>query len=83
LLEQRMNGSRVGLVRQRSIIRSTTLASKLALFNAMELVSNQTIEGDVIARRSGGIVCSTHRSHVPNICTMTIEATAPFAKQVR
>ena len=54
-----------------------------ALFAAMELVSNQTIEGDVIARRAGGIVCSTHRSHVPNICTMTIEATAPFAKQVR
>ena len=55
----------------------------LALFTAMELVSNQTIEGDVIARRAGSIVCSSHRSHVPNICTMTIEATAPFAKQVR
>ena len=55
----------------------------LALFTAMELVSNQTIEGDVIARRAGSIVCSTHRSHVPNICTMTIEATAPFSKQVR
>ena len=55
----------------------------LALFTAMELVSNQTIEGDVIARRAGSIVCSSHRSHVPNICTMTIEATAPFAKQAR
>ena len=54
-----------------------------ALFTAMELVSNQTIEGDVITWRSGSIVCSTHRSHVPKICTMTIEATAPFAKQVR
>jgi hypothetical protein len=31
----------------------------LALLNAMELVSNQTIDGDVIARRSGGIVCGT------------------------
>ena len=55
----------------------------LALFTAMELVSNQTIEGDVIARRAGSIVCSSHRSHGLNICTMTIEATAPFAKQVR
>ena len=55
----------------------------LALFTAMELVSNQTIEGDVIARRAGSIVCSSHRSHVANICTLTIEATAPFAKQVR
>ena len=35
----------------------------LALFTAMELVSNQTIEGDVIARRAGSIVCSSHRSH--------------------
>ena len=55
----------------------------LALFTAMELVSNETIEGDVIARRAGSIVCSSHRSHVANICTMTIEATAPFAKQAR
>ena len=55
----------------------------LALFTAMELVSNQTIEGDVIARRAGSIVCSSHRSHGLNICTMTIEATAPFSKQVR
>ena len=55
----------------------------LALFTAMELVSNQSIEGDVIAQRAGSIVCSSHRSHGLNICTMTIEATAPFAKQVR
>ena len=55
----------------------------LALFTAMELVSNQSLEGDVIARRAGSIVCSSHRSHGLNICTMTIEATAPFAKQVR
>jgi hypothetical protein len=55
----------------------------LALFTAMELVSNQTIEGDVIARRAGSIVCSSHRSNGLNICTMTIEATAPFAKQAR
>jgi hypothetical protein len=57
--------------------------SALALFTAMELVSNQTIEGDVIARRAGSIVCSSHKSHGLNICTLTIEATAPFAKQVR
>jgi hypothetical protein len=55
----------------------------LALFTAMELVSNQSIEGDVIARRAGSIVCSSHRSHVLSICTLTIEATAPFAKQAR
>ena len=55
----------------------------LALFTAMEPVSNQSIEGDVIAQRAGSIVCSSHRSHGLNICTMTIEATAPFAKQVR
>jgi hypothetical protein len=55
----------------------------LALFTAMELVSNQTIEGDVIARRAGSIVCSSHKSHALNICTLTIEATAPFAKQAR
>ena len=55
----------------------------LVLFTAMELLSNQTMEGDVIARRAGSIVCSSHRSHVPNICTMTIEATTPFAKQAR
>ena len=55
----------------------------LALFTAMELVSNQTIEGDVIARRAGSIVCSSHRSHGLNICTMTIDATAPFVKQAR
>ena len=35
----------------------------LALFTAMEPVSNQTIEGDVIARRAGSIVCSSHKSH--------------------
>jgi hypothetical protein len=57
--------------------------SALALFTAMELVSNQTIEGDVVARRAGSIVCSSHRSHGLNICTLTIEASAPFAKQVR
>src|SRR5829696_3225492 len=55
----------------------------LALLNAMELVSNQTIDGDAIARRAGSIVCSSHRSHGLNICTIAIEATAPFAKQVR
>ena len=55
----------------------------LALFTAMELVSNQTIEGDVIARRAGSIVCSSHKPQGLNVCTMTIEATAPFAKQVR
>jgi len=55
----------------------------LALFTAMELVSNQTIEGDVIARRAGSIVCITHRTRGRNICTLTIEATAPFAKQAR
>lgn len=49
--------------------------SALALFTAMELVSNQTIEGDVTARRAGSIVCSSHRSHGLNICTLTIEAT--------
>jgi len=57
--------------------------SALALLTAMELVSNQTIEGDVIARRAGSIVCSSHKSHGLNVCTLTIEATAPFAKQVR
>ena len=31
-----------------------------ALFTAMEPVSDQTIEGDVIARRAGSIVCSSH-----------------------
>jgi hypothetical protein len=55
----------------------------LALFTAMELVSNQTIEGDVVARRAGNIACSSHRSYGLDICTMTIEATAPFAKQAR
>ena len=55
----------------------------LALFTAMELVSNQTIEGDVIARRAGSIVCSSHKSHGLMICTMSIETTAPFAKQAR
>src|SRR4030095_4788081 len=42
----------------------------LALFTAMELVSNQTIEGDVIARRAGSIVCSSHRSHGLMICML-------------
>jgi hypothetical protein len=55
----------------------------LALFTAMEPVSNQIIEGDVIERRAGSIVCSSHRSHGLNICTLAIEATAPFAKQAR
>jgi hypothetical protein len=41
------------------------------------------VEGDVVARRAGNIACSSHRSHGLNICTMTIEATAPFAKQAR
>ena len=55
----------------------------LALFTAMELVSNQTVEGDVIARRAGSIVCSSHKPQGLNVCTITVEATAPFAKQVR
>jgi hypothetical protein len=55
----------------------------LALFTAMEPVSSQTVEGDVIARRARSIVCSSHGSKRLTICTMTIEATAPFAKQVR
>ena len=55
----------------------------LALFTAMEPVSNQTIEGDVIARRAGSIVCSSHKSHGLMICTVSIETTAPFAKQAR
>jgi hypothetical protein len=54
-----------------------------ALFTAMELVSNQTIEGDVISRRAGSIVCSSHKSHGLIMCTMTIEATAPFVKQLQ
>jgi hypothetical protein len=73
----------LGVNNAASVVYACEGQPALALFTAMELVSNQTIEGDVITRRSGGIVCSTHRSHVPNICTMTIEATAPFAKQVR
>ena len=55
----------------------------LALFTAMELVSDQTVEGDVVARRAGSIVCSRHGSAGLMICTLTIEATAPFAKQAR
>jgi hypothetical protein len=39
----------------------------IALFTAMELASNQTIEDDVIARRAGSIVCSSHKSHALNI----------------
>jgi hypothetical protein len=34
----------------------------LALFTAMEPVSNETIERDVTARRAGSIVCITHWS---------------------
>ena len=34
----------------------------LALFTAMELVADQTVEGDVVARRAGSIVCSRHGS---------------------
>ena len=55
----------------------------LALFTAMEPVSDQTVEGDVVARRAGSIVCSRHGSAGLMICTLTIEATAPFAKQAR
>jgi hypothetical protein len=55
----------------------------LALFTATKLVSNQTIEDDVVARRAGSIVCSRHTSAGLMICTLTIEATAPFAKQAR
>ena len=55
----------------------------LALFTAMELVADQTVEGDVVARRAGSIVCSRHGSTGLMICTLTIEATAPFAKQAR
>ena len=55
----------------------------LVLFTAMELVSNQTIEGDVIARRAGSIVCSSPKAPESSICTMTIVATVPFAKQAR
>ena len=55
----------------------------LALFTAMEPVSNQTTKGDEIARRAGDIVCISHRPHGQVICTMKIDTTAPFAKQVR
>jgi len=54
-----------------------------ALFDAMEPVSDQTVEGDVVARRAGSIVCTRHGSAGLMICTLTIEATAPFAKQAR
>ena len=54
-----------------------------ALFTAMELVSNETIKGDMVAWRAGSIVCSRHTSAELMICTLTIEATAPFAKQTR
>ena len=55
----------------------------LALFNAMESVSNQTIKGDEIARRAGEIVCITHKPHGKTICTMKIDTTPPFAKRAR
>ncbi|SEP42863.1 hypothetical protein SAMN02990966_06118 [Rhodospirillales bacterium URHD0017] len=55
----------------------------LALFTEMELVSDQTVEGDVVARRAGSVVCSRHGSAALMICTLAIEATAPFAKQAR
>ena len=54
-----------------------------ALFDTMEPVSDQTVEGDVVARRAGDIVCSRHGSAGLMICTLAIEATAPFAKQAR
>jgi hypothetical protein len=55
----------------------------LALFTAMELVSNQTIENDLITRRAGAVVCSRHRTHQLMICTLTVQATAPFMEQAR
>jgi hypothetical protein len=55
----------------------------LALFNAMELVSTQTTEGNVIARRAGNVVCSRHKTQDLMICTLTVQATAPFVQQVR
>ena len=66
-----------------SLIYACEGQQALALFTAMELVSNQRIEGDVIARRAGGI----RLQHPQVLCAeqlhVTIEATAPFAKQVR
>ncbi len=55
----------------------------LALFTAMEMASNQTIEGDLIARRAGDVVCSRHRTHRLMICTLTVKATAVFVEQVQ
>jgi hypothetical protein len=49
----------------------------LELFTVMEPVSNQTIEGDVIARRAGSIVCSSHKSHGLMICTVSIKQPGP------
>jgi hypothetical protein len=54
-----------------------------ALFTAMEPVSNQTTEGNAIARRAGNVVCTRHRTHDLIICTLTVPATAPFVEQVR
>jgi hypothetical protein len=39
-----------------SVVYACEGQPSLALFTAMELVPNQTIEGDVITRRSGSIV---------------------------
>jgi hypothetical protein len=55
----------------------------VALFGAMELVSNQSVDGNAITRRAGNVVCSYNRAHNWMLCSLTVAATAPFLKQLR
>ena len=58
-------------------------AAAVALFRAMEMVSGQTIDGDLTVRRAGRVVCNHLRTHQLDICMLSIEATAPFVKQAQ
>jgi hypothetical protein len=52
------------------------------LFAAMEMVSSQAIEGDVVTRQAGSIICARNASKETSVCSIAVLTTVPFAKQV-
>ena len=52
------------------------------LFAAMEMVSDQTMEGDAVTRQAGSIICGRNPTKETSICSIAVVTTVPFAKQV-
>jgi hypothetical protein len=54
-----------------------------ALFGALELVSSQHAQAEIVSRSSGGVLCSRWTNDGSHHCTVEVSVSGPFADAIR